>query len=213
VIYKNILYRTPELTFCWGIGLNVPTAPDVKLTYSRSFGLDDIRGTIENCKTSFVPYVGFQWDRKQSQTFGHLLGQFDFAIGKNRLQFTDNRYGLTNYETKLTESSLFRFNIGNGRWFYSYPHDPSLFRIGGMVEAHAAMNINAMNSKTIYSNTKASDNYFSATATKREWININLVGGIPIQTRRASLLLFIAAPITTVRYFDCEGGISADLRF
>jgi hypothetical protein len=211
LIYKNVLYRTPQVTFCWGIGLNVPTAPDVQLNYVPDFGRDNIRGTIENRKTSFVPYVGFQWDR--NQTFGHLLGQMDFAIGKNRWQFTDNRYGLTNYEMKISEPSLFRFNIGTGRWFYSNPNDPSLFRVGGMVEAHFTSNLSRLNTKTIYSNTQSSDNYFSATATKRSWTVINLVGGLPIQTRRASLLLFMAVPITDRRYFDCEGGISVDLKF
>ncbi|MDR1964737.1 MAG: hypothetical protein LBQ50_13260 [Planctomycetaceae bacterium] len=211
LIYKNVMYRTPQVTFCWGIGLNVPTAPDVKLNYEPGFGRDAIRGTIENCKTSFVPYIGLQWDRKQ--TFGHLLGQIDFALGKNRWQFTDNRYGLTNYEMKMTEPSLFRFNIGTGRWFYSYPGEASLFRMGGMVEAHFTSNLNSLNSKTINSNTKTSDSYFSATATKRSWAVINLVGGLPIQTRRASVLLFMAVPITNSRYFNCEGGISADLKF
>jgi hypothetical protein len=211
LIYKNVLYRTPQVTFCWGIGLNVPTAPDVKLNYVPELGRDSIRGMIENRKTSFVPYVGVQWDRQQ--TFGHILGQIDFALGKNRWQFTDNRYGLTNYEMKISEPSLFRFNIGTGRWFYGSPNDSSLFRIGGMVEAHFTSNLSRLNSKTIYSDTQSGDNYFSATATKRSWTVINLVGGLPIQTRRASLLLFMAVPITDRRYFDCEGGISADLKF
>lgn len=211
LIYKNVMYRTPQVTFCWGIGLNLPTAPDVQLNYVPDFGRDNIRGIIENRKTSFVPYVGLQWDRHQ--TFGHILGQIDFALGKNRWQFTDNRYGLTNYEMKMSEPSLFRFNLGTGRWFYSNPNDPSLFRVGGMVEAHFTSNLNRLNSKTIYSNTQSSDHYFSATATKRSWTVINLVGGLPIQTRRASLLLFMAVPITDRRYFDCEGGISVDLKF
>lgn len=211
LIYKNVLHRTPQVTYCWGIGLNVPTAPDVRLNYVPNFGRDAIRGTIENRKTSFVPYIGFQWDR--SRTFGHILGQIDFALGKNRWQFTDNRYGLTNYEMKISESSLFRFNISTGRWFYNYPNDPSLFRLGGMVEAHFTSNLNRLNSKTIYSGTKSSDNYFSATATKRAWTTINLVAGLPIQTRKASLLFFMAVPITDRRYFDCEGGFSADLKF
>lgn len=211
LIYKNVLYRTPQVTYCWGIGLNIPTAPNVQLNYVPNFGRDNIRGTIENRKTSFVPYIGFQWDR--NQTFGHILGQIDFALGKNRWQFTDNRYGLTNHEMEISESSLFRFNIGTGRWFYSYPQDPSLFRLGGMVEAHFTSNLSKLNSKTIYSNTKSSDNYFSATATKQTWTTINLVAGLPIQTRKASLLLFLAVPVTDRRYFDCEGGFSADLKF
>jgi hypothetical protein len=70
-----------------------------------------------------------------------------------------------------------------------------------------------LNSKTIYSDAKVSDHYFSATATKRNWMVINLVGGIPIQTRRATIQPFIAVPVTEVRYFNCEGGISADIRF
>ncbi|MDR2116239.1 MAG: hypothetical protein LBP87_07650 [Planctomycetaceae bacterium] len=211
LIYKNVLYRTPQVTYCWGIGLNLPTAPNVKLNYVPNFGRDNIRGTIENRKTSFVPYAGFQWER--NQTFGHILGQIDFALGKNRWQFTDNRYGLTNYEMEISESSLLRFNIGTGRWFYNYSNDPSLFRLGGMVEAHFTSNLNRLNSKTIYSDTKFSDNYFSATATKRTWTTINLVAGLPIQTRKASLLFFMAVPITSRRYFDCEGGFSADLKF
>ncbi|MDR0608954.1 MAG: hypothetical protein LBG58_02495 [Planctomycetaceae bacterium] len=211
LIYKNVMYRNPQVTFCWGIGLNIPTAPDVQLNYVPDFGRDSIRGTIENRKTSFVPYVGLQWER--NRTFGHLLGQIDVALGKNHWQFTDNRYGLTNYEMKISESSLFRFNVGMGRWFYNYSSDPSLFRVGGMVEAHFTSNLNRLNSKTIYSNTKSSSSYFSATATRPSWTTINLVGGLPIQTRKASLLLFIAVPITDRRYFDCEGGISADLKF
>jgi hypothetical protein len=211
LIYKNVMYRTPQVTFCWGIGLNIPTAPNVQLNYVPNFGRDPIRGTIENHKTSFVPYIGFQWER--DQRFGHFLGQFDFALGKNRWQFTDNRYGLTNYEMTMSESSLFRLNMGTGRWFYNYSNDPSLFRVGGMVEAHFTSNLNHLNSKTIYSNTKSSNNYFSATATRHSWTTINLVGGLPIQTRKASLLLFITVPITDRRYFDCEGGISADLKF
>jgi hypothetical protein len=213
LIYKKVTYRTPEVTVCWGIGLNAPTSPDVKLTYQPGQGRDAIRGTIKNDKVSFVPYIGLQWDREQSQTFGHLLGQLDITVGKDRLQFTDHRYGLTNYEVKLTEPSLFRFHLGAGRWFFHHAEDPSLLRIGGMLEVHSTSNINSLNSKTIRSNTKASGNYFSATATKHHWIAINLVGGIPIQTRRAIIQPFIAIPLTEVRYFNCEGGISADVRF
>ena len=212
IVYKNVWRRTPEATFCWGIGINTPTAPNMKLKYQPAGGADLISGNIENRKVSLIPYVGFEWNR-DNLYFGHLVAQADVALGENRMDFTDRRYGLTKYKTDLKEYSLLRFNIGTGRWLYQNPVDAALFKLGIMAEFHFTTNIDVIDPKIVYSTGAASENYFVASTRKRNWSNINIVFGIPIHTRRTTLTTFLGVPITNTRYYDIEGGISADIRF
>ena len=214
VIFKHVFQKGHSFTLSRGIGINLPTAPGIHMTYAHSRD-NVVEGFIDNAKVSFVPFIGGSWQSQDSQSFGHGVAQLDVAVGKNRMRFYDTTWNGTRdeYRTALHESILARFNFGGGRWLIDWQDEDSRFKFGVMAECHYTANVDKLGSRNIGGRVSDNKNQFSATATKGTWQMIDLVFGLPMQTRRTAFMPFITTPITSTRYFDVEGGFTFDVRF
>ena len=214
LVFKHAFRRQRDYTLSRGIGINLPTAPGIRMTYAYSRS-NIVEGFIDNDKMSLVPFLGVQWHPRDSSAFAHGVAQLDIAVGQNRLRFYDTTWDgrRDEYRATLHESSLVRLNFGGGRWLIDLNEQNSQFKLGVMAECHYTANIDQLGSKNIFGRLPDNYNYFSATATNRGWQMINLVFGLPVQSNRMAVMPFVTTPITNVRYFDVEGGFTFDVRF
>jgi hypothetical protein len=125
LFYKRLLYRDETTAMTAGLGLGLPTAPDVNgRIYDDSF-------TINTDAIHLMPFIGFLTAPNDDWFFQSYL-QFDFATTGNRIE-SDSPFLP---EGKLTEQNLFIVDFSAGRWLYREESDAGLRGVAAVFELH-----------------------------------------------------------------------------
>ncbi len=136
LILKGILVQRDDWTLSAGLGVSVPTAPDINV------GLSD--GTpllkIANQATHLQPFVGVL-AKPGNDWFVQAFLELDVAANGNQVSANLTGNGLT-YIGDIYDQTLFFADVEVGRWLYRNPAQPSS-GIAAVVEAHYTGGLNA----------------------------------------------------------------------
>ncbi len=207
--YKQVLYRGRSWTHAVGLGLNLPTAEDWK-----GYNAGNPVLHIENQICRLNPYYGIQWHPNR-YTFGHILAQIDVPLNRDSVTIGDNELS-----GKISDETTFRLNLSVGRWVYMNERASLVNRIGGLFEVHYSTNLDGMDDQLIGDMGagpgpgmlyKAPRN---AAGNIQHYVHVvNLVGGIPVQLGKTTVITSACVPVTNARYFSTELSVQVSRRF
>lgn len=141
LILKQALHRTERIYVSGGLGLNLPTAPDVVLTgrindtnyiiYDPATGLPtnaphgipvklNVDGVVKNQTVNLSPFLAYYTPATRWFSQGFL--QFDVPLNKSSASLAESLdvlgFNLSNINTsaRLAQQTLMRLNLGTGYW-------------------------------------------------------------------------------------------------
>jgi hypothetical protein len=125
LFYKRLLYRDETTAITTGLGLGLPTSPDVN---GRIF---DDQFTLNTDAIHLMPFIGMLTAPNDNWFFQSYL-QLDFATTGNRIE-SDSPFLP---EGKLTEQNLLIVDFSVGRWLYREESEAGLRGIATVFELH-----------------------------------------------------------------------------
>ncbi len=160
LIAKLLLYQSPKLAVSTGLGINLPTAPDVHvhvLLQDNAFPIAgigptpvyaNVNGTVHNEWVNLSPYIAGLWT-PTDRFFAQSFVQFDIPPNGSTASL-DVAANVTSgnafnpaliktqptQEAKLFEQPLMRVSIGGGYWFVRRPEATWLTGLAGQIEMH-----------------------------------------------------------------------------
>jgi hypothetical protein len=127
VTLKFLLWHTDDVSIAAGVGLNLPTAPDVHVFAAQG---QPATFTIENNAFHVQPYIGVLI-KPNDQLFVQMFEQFDVDTNGNRI----DQKGVGPIGT-LRDQTLLYTDIQVGYWMYRNPQAPYITGIAPTVEYH-----------------------------------------------------------------------------
>jgi hypothetical protein len=125
LFYKRLLYRDETTAMTAGLGLGLPTSPDVTGRISGS------EFTINTDAIHLMPFIGFLTAPNDDWFFQSYL-QLDFATTGNRIESESPFLP----EGKLTEQNLLIVDFSAGRWLYREETDAGIRGVASVFELH-----------------------------------------------------------------------------
>ncbi|MFM7071916.1 MAG: hypothetical protein ACKO38_09015 [Planctomycetota bacterium] len=125
LFYKRLLYRDETTAMTAGLGLGLPTAPDVNGRILNS------EFTINTDAIHLMPFIGFLTAPNDDWFFQSYL-QLDFATTGNRIESDLPSFP----QGTLTEQNLFIVDFSAGRWLYREESDSGLRGVASVFELH-----------------------------------------------------------------------------
>ena len=212
LVYKRIFLRKRCYTLMGGVGLNMPTAPDYDFTFIH----------VDNTNTSFtgkveigndvwrlIPYLGLQF-RPNRCLFGHFVAQVDTPLSQSKVMAD---YEGTRAYGEFYDQTLLRLNASLGRWLYKNERARFMNAIGGMVELHYTAALDSACNRYVRAGGGLNSMDVYAGSLERHAQVLNMVGGVPIQLGKTTVLNAVSVPLTNQQYFDWEYTFSISRRF
>jgi hypothetical protein len=125
LFYKRLLYRDETTAMTAGMGLGLPTSPDV------TGRLNGDEFTINTDAIHLMPFIGFMTAPNDDWFFQSYL-QLDFATTGNRIESDSALLP----EGKFTEQNLLIVDFSVGRWLYREETDSGLRGVASVLELH-----------------------------------------------------------------------------
>lgn len=142
---KALLYHSSDCVISGGIGLEVPTADDIRVTIGGTPLLE-----VANDDVHIQPFLGAlrYWN---DDWFTHGFLQFDFAAGENDIRI-NNGAGLSDAGA-MSDSNYVFADIGLGYWLYRGNTRSGLTGVIPTVELHHTSGIGGGGTATVAANS------------------------------------------------------------
>lgn len=243
LIFKQSLIDAEYFYFSGGVGLNVPTAPDVKVRtriddpqfrvfdYSRNpptfVGVTDLnydnQTTVRNQTANLSPYLSAAY-RPSDRSFVQGFLQWDLPLGRSSVAI-DETYTIGGSPTArqssrgdLEQQVLMRANVGFGRWMRYRDSSRYFHSIAAMFEVHYTT---ALNDAEIVGPFRLST--ISPPSTSQTSVGnfanrvdvVNLTAGLPMVVGLTTITNAFTVPVRgdLNRAFDFEYSLLIDRRF
>jgi len=243
LIFKQALIDAEYFYFSGGVGLNVPTAPDVKVRtriddpqfsvfdYSRNpptfVGVTNLnydnQTTVRNQTANLSPYLSAAY-RPSDRSFVQGFLQWDLPLGRSSVAI-DETYTIGGSPTArqssrgdLEQQVLMRANVGLGRWLRYRDSSRYFHSIAAMFEVHYTT---ALNDAEIVGPFQLST--ISPPSTSQTSVGnianrvdvVNLTAGLPMVVGRTTITNAFTVPVRSDlnRAFDFEYSLLIDRRF
>jgi hypothetical protein len=143
IITKTLLCTTENTFLSGGIGITLPTASDVNVTWTNDAFGDSNFVHIDNDSVHLAPYLALL--HETGDTFIHAFAQVDFDLNGNdvsgEVNPTLNGPGVMSFGT-LQDQTLLFLDVGLGHWIYHNPHG-LLNRVALAAELHYTSSISS----------------------------------------------------------------------
>ncbi|MGE3777494.1 MAG: hypothetical protein AB7F89_09945 [Pirellulaceae bacterium] len=164
LILKGMLWQSPDAIVSSGLGVNIPTAPDVRIggaiqdtnfpVFSPGGALlvqtnvnVTFDGIYRNQTVNLQPFlagVAYPTSRTFLQGFAQLDLPLNESYGDLSFQgvVAGTPFADVPGSSRLAQQTLLRLNVGGGVWFYHAPEAAYLRAAGGLVELHYTTTLN-----------------------------------------------------------------------
>ncbi len=198
VIVKALLVEQETWALGMGMGVSVPTAPDLKITTAAGTPLV----TIANQATHLLPYVGLLV-KPNDNWFAQVFVQVDIATNGNPVSTNPFGNGLSSVGNIYDQTLIFA-DAQIGRWLYRNPNQ-RFSGLAAVVEAHYTGGLNAPST--------LSTNVFSIGYDTAAYNVLDLTIGAHAVVGQTTVTLGFATPVTDDRGFDGELRLFVNRRF
>ena len=189
VIVKAILLQEDTWTLGMGMGISIPTAPDVNIGAANGGQLMK----IANNSTHLLPYVGLLV-KPNDDWFAQAFVQVDVAANGDSVSANLTGNGLTSVGDIYDQSLVFA-DVAVGRWLYRNP-DQRFSGLAAVVETHYTGGLNAPS--TVQANG------FSIGYNTPKFNVLDLIVGAHAVVGQTTITAGFATPATDDRGFDGE---------
>ena len=243
VIFKRQLYESRKWIWSAGLGVNIPTSPDIdvdvfidvdnfQMIYPDGSlgGVDDlyvdVRGRYANRTVNIQPFLAYRWTPNR-RLFGHGFLQIDIPangssghIDPSIVVSGPDTTNLPPFNAKVYLQSVMRLNVGGGYWIYRNEQAPLLNGIAGMLEFHWTSTLNdasllGLNGEYSFVVDGQDANLILGNMRNRVDI-VNCVVGVPVQLGKTMVTNSLTFPVSTSRDkrgFSCEYMCAIERRF
>ena len=198
VIVKALLVQEETWTLGMGMGVSVPTAPDLNIA--------SVAGTplvkIANQATHLLPYVGLLVTPNDNW-FAQAFVQVDIAANGNPVSANPFGNSLTVVGDFYDQTLIFA-DASIGRWLYRNP-DQRFSGLAAVVEAHYTGGLNAPST--------VAANGFSIGYGTAAYNVLDLTVGAHAVVGHSTVTLGFATPVTEDRAFDGEIRLFVNRKF
>ena len=242
-ILKQALIDRSGFYLSAGLGLNLPTAPDVSVRtritdqafpffdFSRKppvfLGTDDLdygsQTVIKNETVNLTPYLSFAY-RPGERTFMQGFLQYDVPLNNSEVrhdQFflaANGPAAAQSFRGRLDQQTLMRANVGAGRWL-RYRNNARYFHsIAAMFEVHYTTALDNADVVGPFRLATTAPQTFTSTSVgnvANRFDIVNLTAGVPMIVGRTTVTNAFTVPVRgdLNRGFDFEYSLLIDRRF
>jgi hypothetical protein len=198
VIVKALLARNETWALGMGMGISVPTAPDVTVANFTGGPL----AQITNHSTHLLPYFAALYTPNEDW-FVQAFTQVDVAASGNPVSYNPFGNNMISVGTIYDQTMLFA-DVSVGRWLFRNP-EGRFSGLAAVVEAHYTGGLNAPS--TVQTNN------FSVSYPTVEYNVLDLTVGAHAVIGKSTVTLGFSTPLTEDRGFDGELRLFVNRRF
>lgn len=242
-IFKQALIDRNDFYLSGGLGLNVPTAPDVSVRtritdqafpffdFSRNpptfLGADDLdygsQTVVKNETVNLTPYLSFAY-RPGQRTF--LQGFLQYDVPLNNSEVRHDQFFLAangpaaaqSFRGRLDQQTLMRANVGAGRWLRYRNNSRYFHSIAAMFEVHYTTALDNADVVGPFRLATTAPQTFTSTSVgnvANRFDIVNLTAGVPMIVGRTTVTNAFTVPVRgdLNRGFDFEYSLLIDRRF
>ncbi|MCE9606439.1 MAG: hypothetical protein K8U03_16210 [Planctomycetia bacterium] len=243
LIFKQALIDSDGFYLSGGVGLNIPTAPDVTVRTrvdDPAYRVFDSRrnppaflGTaavnldsttvVRNQTVNLSPYFGGAF-RPSERSFVQGFLQWDLPLNRSGVSLDETLIVNTlpaarqNFQGRLEQQILMRANVGVGHWWRYRERSRYFHSIATMFEAHYTTSLNDAQTTgpfTVATNLPAVFTQTTVGNIANRIDVVNLVAGVPVMVGATTFTNAFTVPVRggLNRSFDFEYSLIIDRRF